>query len=302
MDMDLDDLDGPTQAPSRPTRFAPKNSKFKPKPKTEQLAPPQSQELDSNSIHLSAKEELLDSETPSFDSSRIPKVENESLCPSSSATVANGNGTVNLDTEFKPEDDEPKEDLMEEDNHHEEEEDHVVREIDVFFTPSMDSNTQLYVLQYPLKPCWRPYEIDERCEEVRVKPTTSEIEIDLSVDVDSKNYDPDPDNGIRMTKQILSSSWKPPHRSGYAVGVLIGNKLHLNPIQAVVQLRPSMQHFRSGGSRKQNKQPGDLNEPHEESWVPLKYHGAKSDASSRYLHKMVAEEGSNMQFLMLVCL
>lgn len=144
MDMDLDDLDGPTQAPSRPTRFAPKNSKFKPKPKTEQLAPPpQSQELDSNSIHLSAKEELLDSETPSFDSNRIPKVENESLCPSSSATVANGNGTVNLDTEFKPEDDEPKEDLMEEDNHHEEEEDDVVREIDVFFTPSMDSNTQV---------------------------------------------------------------------------------------------------------------------------------------------------------------
>lgn len=83
--------------------------------------------------------------------------------------------------------------------------DRVVREIDVFFTPQIvpalryantknimfiymyahicmclsvpyfavgDSwfffSPQLYVLQYPLRPCWRPYDMDERCEEVRI--------------------------------------------------------------------------------------------------------------------------------------
>ncbi|KAL0449971.1 UNVERIFIED_CONTAM: hypothetical protein Slati_1553500 [Sesamum latifolium] len=42
-DMDLDELlDGPSQVTNRPSRFAPKGSKFKPRPKTEpsQLPPP----------------------------------------------------------------------------------------------------------------------------------------------------------------------------------------------------------------------------------------------------------------------
>ena len=73
-------------------------------------------------------------------------------------------------------------------------EDTVVREIDVYFNPKMDEDTQvcpslcssfvmisfcsfidslylllqLYVLQYPLRPCWRPYELDERCQEVLI--------------------------------------------------------------------------------------------------------------------------------------
>ncbi|KAA8531837.1 hypothetical protein F0562_006446 [Nyssa sinensis] len=320
-DMDLDDLDGPSQAPTRTTRFAPKNSKLKPqlkpKPKLEPLSseppPPQLQSQTPDSINVKKKEEL-DSQ-PSLVDSVAAKTENEPSLPSSAAT-----NDVKMD---KPEgSEEPKPDPMDEDV------DEVVREIDVFFTPP-DSNTQLYVLQYPLRPCWRPYELDERCDEVRVKPISKEVEVDLSVDVDSRNYDPDFVLGAKMTNQILSSSLKPTRATGYAVGVLMGNKLHLNPIHAVVQLRPSMEHLKSGGStkqinaksnvevtiksevpegekskgpsKKQNKTAGNLNEQNkdiEECWVPLKYHGSKSDLSSRYLQKMVAKESSPIQFLM----
>uniref|UniRef100_A0A5B7AY01 DNA-directed RNA polymerase III subunit RPC5 n=1 Tax=Davidia involucrata TaxID=16924 RepID=A0A5B7AY01_DAVIN len=319
-DMDLDDLDGPSQAPTRTTRFAPKNSKLKPqpRPKPESLSsePPQSppQSQASDSIHVKKKEEL-DSQPPLVDSVAA-KTENKPSLPSSAA-----NDAVKMDETEGSE--EPKADPMEEDS----DEDQVVREIDVFFTPP-DSKTQLYVLQYPLRPCWRPYELDERCEEVRVKPISKKVEVDLSVDVDSRNYDPDFNLESKMTKQTLSSSLKPTRATGYAVGVLMGNKLHLNPIHAVVQLRPSMEHLKSGGSKKinvtsnvevtikseepegekslgpskkQNKMPGILNEQNkdiEECWVPLKHHGSKSDLSTSYLKKMVAQETSPIQFSM----
>ncbi|KAG2606368.1 hypothetical protein PVAP13_4NG121400 [Panicum virgatum] len=119
-----------------------------------------------------------------------------------------------------------------------EEEDFVVREIDVYFTPKpFDDDTKLYIMQYPLRPCWRPYELNEICEEVRVKPLRSEVEVDLSVNKQSENYDQEAPLGL--TKQTLSSS-KAEDVSDYAVGVLKGNLVHLNHIDAVVQLRPSM--------------------------------------------------------------
>uniref|UniRef100_K3YLJ5 DNA-directed RNA polymerase III subunit RPC5 n=1 Tax=Setaria italica TaxID=4555 RepID=K3YLJ5_SETIT len=83
----------------------------------------------------------------------------------------------------------------------EEEEDFVVREIDVYYTPKpFDDDTKLYIMQYPLRPCWRPYELNEICEEVRVKPLSSEIEVDLSVDTQSENYDQEAP--LRLTKQV----------------------------------------------------------------------------------------------------
>lgn len=88
--------------------------------------------------------------------------------------------------------------------------------------------SQLYVLQYPLRPSWRAYEMDERCQEVsvvpfcfcfafscvliiiclfvsfkvRVNPSTSEVEIDLSMDVHSTNYDSKSASELHITKQV----------------------------------------------------------------------------------------------------
>lgn len=305
-DFDMFDLDeDPSQAPAAAPMFKPKGRNIKskpnskpqvkqevPEPKTETLAP------------ISKKKEEEEEEPPESKPSHIAKGK-----PLEAAATASP-----MEVEEVPE---------------EEEEDVVVREIDVFFSPSpsIGDDSQLYVMQYPLRPCWRPYELDNRCEEVRVKPGSAEVEVDVSLDVDSQNYDRGKSAGLeRMKKQTLSSKWKPPRTMGYAVGVLIGNKLHLNPIHAVVQLRPSMQHFIGpkmtnnssddvdvsvkseelkeksiAPPKKQNKQkgvPNDTTMSDAKSWVSLKYHGSESELKSKYLQKMTTKESSPIQFSM----
>ncbi|KAL4583471.1 hypothetical protein LXL04_008044 [Taraxacum kok-saghyz] len=106
----------------------------------------------------------------------------------------------------------------------EDEKDQVVREINVFFISSSDPNSKLYILQYPLRQRWRPYELEDRCEKVRLKPKTAEVEVELSVQVDSENFDRDVGDEKAMKKQVLSTSWKPSKANGYAVGILVGNE------------------------------------------------------------------------------
>ncbi|CAK7339542.1 unnamed protein product [Dovyalis caffra] len=312
--MDLDDLDEPSKVRKPLSRFAPTSKK--PQPKSKPKPKPEPQE----SVQAAPKSEPpVSNVTDDVKQDVKPKIDDTV----STTEMGFSNGDVKMEIDAKEERGAAvrENDPMDVDKEEEEEEDVVVREIDVYFTPSVDPNTQLYVMQYPLRPCWRPYELDERCEEVRVKPESAEVEVDLSID-DTKNYDHDVASRLNMKKQTLSSSWSPPPATGYAVGVLMGNKLHLNPIHAVVQLRPSMDYLNSGGSKgknkatsggdsnegkplgppkKQSKQMGSGNEQKpdvEESWIPLKYHGSKSDLSSRYLQKMVAQESSSIEFAM----
>lgn len=308
--MDLDDFDVPSQVPSRPQRFAPR-SKPNQKPKSESVSKPEPQDSTPK-----AEPQELDAAL------RNVKADEEAMAAKVEASSAS-NGDVKMDVETNTE---AKNEAKEDDSA---DEDVVVREIDVFFNAPMDDDTKLYVLQYPLRPSWRPYELDDRCEEVRVKPMSAQVEVDLAIDVDSKNYDQDSESRLRMTKQTLSSSWKVPHTIGHAIGVLTGNKLHLNTIHAVVQLRPSLEHLRSGGSKRKNNVTGDTEvtvkleesaegksvgpskkqnkrmEPatekridDEEPWIPLMYHGAKSELSARYLQRMAAQKSSPIQFTM----
>nr|ABU45193.1 unknown [Petunia integrifolia subsp. inflata] len=297
--MDLD-FDGPSKPPpsSRAARFAPKNSKLKPQPKPEPEPEP---------------EPLTDPTIPS----KKEEIDSKPLL-----TLENGSSAPSIDTEKA--DVEVQQDVAMEIV--ESGEDEVVREIDMYFTPSLDPNTQLYVLQSPMRPVWRPYELEERCKEVRLRPTTAQMEVDLAIDFDSKNFDRDSIYAEKMEKQTVSTSWipVPTGTSGYAVGVLIGDKLHLNPIHTVVQLRPSKQHLKESElkkniatsndektveneeikenkpvapSKKQNKPPGN-DKDIEEHWVHLKYHGARSEISARYLQRMAMEEGSPIPFSM----
>lgn len=327
--MDLDDIDGPSQVPSRTSRFAPKSSKLKPKPKSEPISKPEPQE----SVPKPEPQEL-DATAPNKKEEQEAIAANANANANAKAEASTSDGAVKMDIDGKSGGGgESKEndamDVEDGDGGDDGGEDVVVREIDVFFNPAMDDGTKLYVMQYPLRPCWRPYELDDRCEEVRVKPVSAQMEVDLKIDVDSKNYDKDFGERLDMTKQTLSSSWKVPLNTGYAVGVLMGNKLHLNSIHAVVQFRPSLKHPRAGGSKRKNNVAGDAEvsveleesaeeksvgpskkqnkrmEPStekktddEEPWVALKYHGSKTDFSARYLQRMVAQEGSPIQFTM----
>ncbi|XP_057773124.1 uncharacterized protein LOC130992489 [Salvia miltiorrhiza] len=306
MDMDLDDFDdGPKQGPTRASRFAPKGSKFQPKPKPKPKTEPPSS---SASLSLPApKKEEVDVK---------PEIKPE-----------HENGAVAMDVELNLSEKEMEvagESVDTELADGDGDEDEVVREIDVYFAPSVDPETRLYLFQYPLRPLWRPYELDDRCEEVRVKPTSAEVEVDLAIDVDSKNYDADADPRLKMKKQTLAPSWKPPQTNGYTVGVLNGNKLHLNPIHAAVQLRPSMSHLDETESKKktgvsknvedavksevqQEAKPSGMSKKQKapeqtkdsvESWIPLKYHSVRSGITAGYLQKLIAREGSQISFSM----
>ncbi|KAE9591891.1 hypothetical protein Lal_00038694 [Lupinus albus] len=307
--MDLEDYEVPKTAPSRVSKFAPKSSKFKPKPKSDHQ--PQS------------------SKPESHESDLLPKKDEHDALPLPNSTVKDD---VVLKHESQqrhdPMDVDNAEQAVQEEEKEEEkeEEDFVVREIDVLFTPSIDADAQLYVFQYPLRPPWRPYDLDEQCEEVRVKPGTKEVELDLPIDMNSINIDKNFATKLNLKKQTFSTSWKPPCANGYAVGILMGDKLHLHPVDAVVQLRPSIQHLNSGGSKKKSVIPtgsnatvkieGSIEEKSvakskkqaessiaqksdgNECWVPLKYHRCKSDISSKYLQKMVVQESSPINFTM----
>ncbi|CAH2044608.1 unnamed protein product [Thlaspi arvense] len=310
--MDFDDEDKPKEV-SKARRFAPgRAGKSKPKPKPEPTAgkaePPSQSDAPSESV--SKSEHDVDAKVAG------PKVEPE---------VYNGPVKMEIDPKVDKLPETTEVELMEEDQvplqeeekadkeEEEEEEDVVVREIDVFFKPSIDANTKLYVLQYPLRPSWRPYEMDERCEEVRVNHHTSQVEIDLSMDVHSSNYDSKFGSELQMTKQTLKTTWKQPRTLDYAVGVLSGDKLHLNPVHAVSQLRPSMEYLSSkkkqaeateesaGTSKRQNNgaQASADQIPHpEDTWFSLKYHGLQSEFCSRYLNGMMANGNSSIDFNM----
>ncbi|KAJ4840832.1 hypothetical protein Tsubulata_033466, partial [Turnera subulata] len=313
MDLDdLDDLGAPKPAPSRVSKFAPRSAKFKPQPKQETSAKPEPPaevkipKPEPGTAQASEKKEEEVDVKPNID---------DMLKPGPSGS----DGAVKM--EIDGERDGAADVAVEE-------EDVVVREIDVYFTRSIGDGAQLYVMQYPLRPCWRPYELDERCKEVRLMPGNGNLEMDLSID-DSTNWDADFGNRLKMTKQVLSSSGTLPRAAGYCVGVLTRNKLYMNPVDAVVQIRPSLEHLKSGGSKrrstftsdaevaiklensnggkpvgpskKQNKrmEPGNEQEANlEETWLPLKFHGSKSDLSFRYLQKMLAEGSSSIEFAM----
>ncbi|KAK1433272.1 hypothetical protein QVD17_10182 [Tagetes erecta] len=293
MDLDLVNLDAPVK---KPGKFAPKNSKFKPvvKHKIEPDASIPKVEIDD-----SIKTEI---EQPSD--------------PVSASHEANAGVKNDTDaTDIK----------MDIDDRELDEEDKVVREIDVIFTSSVDANSKLCVLQYPLRPCWRPYKLEDICQEVRVKPEAAEMEITMSVQVDSDNFDTDVDDDRAMAKQAVSTAWRSLVANDYAVGILIGSELHLNPVHAVVQLRPSMQHLKhdiqskqmntpvdeaikseksTKQFKKQGKAPGavevvtEQNSGTKEQWIPLKYHGEHSPVSRRYMENMVAQQDSQLQFSM----
>ncbi|KAL2899553.1 DNA-directed RNA polymerase III subunit rpc5 [Bienertia sinuspersici] len=153
----------------------------------------------------------------------------------------------------------------------EDDDDHVVAEYDAYFTPS-DPRTR-----------------------VRVKMNSGEMKVDLLIDTVCDNYDPGFSGANIINKQTLSSSCRLPQATTYAVGMLSGKKLYVNPIHAV-QLRPSMEYLDSGGSKKKHipnsndvlagpsrKQSKQMDPTSVESWITLKYHSSATELAERYM-------------------
>lgn len=131
--MDFDDEDKPKEV-AKTRRFAPgRAGKSKPKPKPEPTA--QKPEPPSQTEPVRKSEHDVDAKGAG------PKVETE---------VYNGSVKMEIDSKVDKEPEFMDTELIEEDEQlplqeeEEEEEDVVVREIDVFFNPSIDANTKVY--------------------------------------------------------------------------------------------------------------------------------------------------------------
>ncbi|KAL9669602.1 hypothetical protein QQ045_007149 [Rhodiola kirilowii] len=171
---------------------------------------------------------------------------------------------------------------------------YVVREIDVYFNPPSDENTQLYLMQYPTRASFRPYDFDERCKEVRVKPESANVEIDVEFDSTGHNAG---FHDTKTVKKTLTSSGNLLHRGNYAVGVLQGNKLRPSYKSAdgdddedeVMEDGHDTQILKGVHQRKQTAASSK-----KQSWVPLKYHSSGSNLSAKYRQMLMAADHSHI--------
>lgn len=128
--MDLDDLEAPSQVPSRVSKFAPKSSKLKSKPKSEPVPKPEPETQPAAAVPSSKPE------PQEFDLNAKKDEDGVEDTVAPTHTKSEPDGTAKMDVEPKSE---AEDDPMDEDSA----EDTVVREIDVFFTPSIDADTQV---------------------------------------------------------------------------------------------------------------------------------------------------------------
>nr|XP_019922586.2 DNA-directed RNA polymerase III subunit RPC5 isoform X1 [Crassostrea gigas] len=141
-----------------------------------------------------------------------------------------------------------------------EEEDPVVHEVDVFLSKSLAAN--LYLLQYPVRPERMTYD-DIDIQTARVKPVQQKLELECALNTRSDHYARSKGEQIalnvdgafggnpadsfyssdKMDKQVLTSFSTGEKSGRYAVGIFKDGELHLTPLHAIVQMRPSFSYL-----------------------------------------------------------
>eukprot|EP00228_Micromonas_bravo_P006522 CAMPEP_0203017592 /NCGR_PEP_ID=MMETSP1401-20130829/22256_1 /ASSEMBLY_ACC=CAM_ASM_000894 /TAXON_ID=38833 /ORGANISM="Micromonas pusilla, Strain CCAC1681" /LENGTH=125 /DNA_ID=CAMNT_0049759319 /DNA_START=7 /DNA_END=381 /DNA_ORIENTATION=+ len=110
----------------------------------------------------------------------------------------------------------------------------VVRRIPVFFNRARAADQTLCVLQYPLRPADRPYDI-QHVDAVRYKPKSGKLEIELPRNkgeaANERNVDPEAAPNLRADRRALVST-ETPVREGYCVAAMHEGTLHLTPVDA----------------------------------------------------------------------
>lgn len=96
------------------------------------------------------------------------------------------------------------------------EEDEVVKIVDVYL--SQEAAPHLYLLQYPLRPTWRPYD-RENITEVRYKPKARKLEFEFALSENEiQNYYDDQVEDHSKTVTLTSTPVLP--QTNYAIAVL----------------------------------------------------------------------------------
>ena len=161
-------------------------------------------------------------------------------------------------------------------------EDGIVEEIDIVVAPEVNvtgsSHLLPMLLQFPLRGKDRPYagSVSSSLEAPRIKYkyNVKRMHWDVPLDVDGPNYyDADFDERKQIAHFGLKSTRVHQGVRGMAVGFMKEGKLHLVPLQEVLQLRPSPTHL--DGSGVQGK--------HGNSQVALKEEEALIGGSAKHL-------------------
>ncbi|XP_023210358.1 DNA-directed RNA polymerase III subunit RPC5-like [Centruroides sculpturatus] len=200
-----------------------------------------------------------------------------------------------------------------------EDDDPVVEEIDVYLSKSLADN--LYLFQYPVRPSNMTYN-DVEDIQARVKPKQQKVELELPLNVQSSNYDKGKGEQIAlnvdgrhggensyfsssfMDKQKLTSSKAVSSSAQYAIGLLRpGKELHLTPLHAIIQLRPSFTYLDQSDSRaKAELKESDVDDPSQDEEeeahkVTVRFAGPDSDKarqarerSYNYIQQQLANE------------
>lgn len=112
-------------------------------------------------------------------------------------------------------------------------------------------------MQYPLRPCDRPYDIAS-VNSVRYKPRSGKLEIELpntGEAANPRNVDSEATPNLRVDTRVLVSTESPVH-AGYCVAQMRDGALHLTPVDAAFQMRPSLAHLDAADDKRKQEDAG----------------------------------------------
>ncbi|KAK9797751.1 hypothetical protein WJX73_006495 [Symbiochloris irregularis] len=170
--------------------------------------------------------------------------------------------------------------------------DRVVRELDVFVTTTANAEGhQAYLLQYPLRPAWRPYDL-QPTDKVEMRVKAQRVKLKTKLDTAGPNYHADRDKERQAVDSMVLESAVATPPAPLAAAVIKGNQVVLLPIEASWQLRPSLEHL-------DEAPPQALKEPHaaeaeELTLVQARVHKRETDRQTemrlKSWHHLKAEE------------
>eukprot|EP00889_Picochlorum_renovo_P001760 jgi/Picre1/28790/NNA_004187.t1 len=198
--------------------------------------------------------------------------------------------------------------------------DDIVDEIDIVLSSeavTIEGGLMPVLLQFPLREKDRPYSTGETAPRVKYKYNVQRMHWDVPLDTEGPNYY---DGGVGESKRgpleyfSLKSSRVHQGVGGMGVGFMKDNKLHLVPLQEVMQLRPSPNHLddhkeKSTIKKHETEQQTEARlrsyafhaqKDEADEWCDLTYHGHGSDVSSavqRMIEHTMGEPVGSDQYL-----
>jgi hypothetical protein len=192
------------------------------------------------------------------------------------------------------------------DNDNNDDNDPVVQEIPVILC--QDLSSQLCLVQYPLRPPWRPYD-PKSLQEIRFKPTRQILEMDYTIpDFDVKEYRTISLSDLKETtttgtlpRKLGLRSSTVPLKTNYLIGLYRGSEMFVTPLQAVYQMRPSFRHLDEKDERKklneEETQKAETEKDEEEDNEEAELRPIKMRVKRQESEKIIAMRQQSYQYL-----